>query len=323
VADTPCPNLIDLKPGLSSMHDAVVAGLTARPKSLPPWLFYDAHGSRLFERICSQPEYYPTRTELSILRMNGAAIADALGEDCTLVELGSGSHRKAGVMLRLLRRPAGYVAIDVSMEPLREAVTTLAREFPRLPVTGICADFGDGAARLPLAAPGRRLVGFFPGSTVGNMTPAQAEVFLRGWAGRLRGGAMLVGVDLVKDAGLLHAAYNDAAGVTAAFNRNMLAHVRRALDTDIDPALFDHRAFFDPAESRIEMHLVARTEHIVRIGRRHVDFARGESIHTENSYKYTVDGFQALARRAGFTPRQVWTDPRGWFSVHCLEAPGG
>ena len=321
MADTPCPNLIDLKPDLSSMHDAVLAGLTATPKSLPPWLFYDAEGSRLFEAICAQPEYYPTRTELSILRMNAVAIAAAIGDDCTLVELGSGSHRKASVMLRLLQRPGGYVAIDVSMAQLSEAVSALAREFPRLPVTGICADFGDGTSPLPLAATGRRLVGFFPGSTIGNMTPDLAEVFLRHWSRRLRGGGMLVGVDLVKDPSLLHAAYNDAAGITAAFNRNMLANVRRQLDTDIDPVLFDHRAFFDAERSRVEMHLVARTDHIVRIGERHIGFARGESIHTEVSCKYTVEGFQALARRAGFVPRQVWTDPRGWFSVHYLDAP--
>lgn len=322
MADTPCPNLIDLKPDLTSMHDAVVAGLTAMPKSLPPWLLYDARGSQLFERICVQPEYYPTRTELSILRMNGAAIADAIGEDCTVVELGSGSHRKAAVLLRLLRRPAGYVGIDVSREQLRRTVTALAQAFAQLPVTGICADFSDGSGQLPLAAPGRRLVGFFPGSTVGNMTPAQASVFLHHWSKRLRGGGMLVGVDLEKAPQLLEAAYNDAAGVTTAFNRNMLVHVRSQLDTDLDPDLFDHRAFFNAKECRVEMHLVARREHTVRIGHRQVAFADGETIHTENSCKYTVEGFQALAAAAGFTPRHVWTDRRNWFSVHYLQAQG-
>lgn len=322
-ADTPmAPTLIDLSPKLDSVRQVVLSGLAETPKWLPAWLFYDAEGSRLFERICEQPEYYPTRTELSILREHGADIAQTLGENCTLIELGSGSPRKAKAMLRLLRRPDGYIAIDVSPEQLRQAITALACEFPRLPVTGICADFGDHTDALPLEenAGDGRLVGFFPGSTIGNMTPVDAEAFLAQWAQRLRGGGMLVGVDLVKDPAVLHAAYNDAAGVTAAFNRNMLVRIRRQLDTDLDPERFHHHAFFNEAAGRIEMHMTADAAHDVRVEGRRFAFADGESIHTESSYKYTVQDFRAMAQRAGFQPARVWTDARGWFSVHYLAA---
>jgi dimethylhistidine N-methyltransferase len=317
------PEFIDLKPDRASVRDAVLAGLSAQPKSLPPWLFYDAEGSRLFERICEQPEYYPTRTELSILERYRADIAHAVGAGATLVELGSGSHRKAAVMLSLLERPAGYVAIDVSGEPLRRSVEALWKEFPDLAMTAVCADFLEHADQIPFdrfGADGPPL-GFFPGSTIGNMTPAEAEAFLAQWAGRLSGGGMLVGVDLVKDASVLDRAYNDAAGVTALFNRNMLAHVARRLDTDLDPARFRHHAFFNPVMGRIEMHLLADEAHQVRIEDHVIAFDAGESIHTENSYKYALDDFRALAERAGFSARQAWTDPDHWFAIVYLAAP--
>lgn len=324
-ADTPhpSPTLIDLKPDLASVREAVLDGLSSTPKSLPAWLFYDAEGSRLFERICEQPEYYPTRTELSILREHGAEIAETLGEGCTLVELGSGSHRKAAVMLKLLRRPDGYIAIDISADQLRHAVNALAREFPRLPLTGICADFGDDAEALPLeqSAGDGPLVGFFPGSTIGNMTPPDAEAFLAQWSKRLSGGGMLIGVDLVKDPAVLNAAYNDSAGVTAAFNRNMLEHIRQRLNTDIDPERFRHRAFFDPENSRIEMHLVSDGAQDVDVEGHRFEFEDGESIHTENSYKYTPGRFKAMARRAGFQPQRAWIDDDRWFSIQYLAAP--
>lgn len=325
-ADTPdssaTPTLIDLKPDLASVREAVLHGLAQSPKWLPAWLFYDAEGSRLFEAICEQPEYYPTRTELGILREHGTEIAAVLGEGCTLVELGSGSERKARVLLTLLRRPDGYIAIDVSPAQLRQAITALRRQFPRLPLTGICADFGqDGDLPLEENAGDGPLVGFFPGSTIGNMDPDEAGAFLATWAQRLTGGGMLVGVDLVKDPAVLDAAYNDAAGLSAAFNLNMLRHIGNRLDTDLDPTRFHHRAFFNAEASRIEMHLVANQAHRVRIEDHHFDFAEGESIHSESSYKYTIEGFQALARRAGFLPEHVWTDARHWFSIHYLRAP--
>ena len=314
--------IVDLAPGLANLREAVHEGLSARPRRLPAWLFYDAEGSRLFESICEQPEYYPTRTELAILREHGRDIAETLGEGCRLVELGSGSHRKARTLLRVLKNPDGYVAIDISGTQLRQAVQALAREFPDLPMTGIVADYGEDA-QLPLEeSPGDGpLVGFFPGSTIGNMEPAAAESFLRPWAARLAGGGMLVGVDLVKDSAILDAAYNDAAGVTAAFNRNILVHIARELDADIDSSTFRHRAFFDPVASRVEMHLVSAIAQELEIAGRRFRFEAGEGIHTENSCKYTIEGFQALARRAGFVPRRVWTDPRQWFAVHYLASP--
>lgn len=314
--------VVDLGPDMANMRDVVWEGLGKASKALPAWLFYDAEGSRLFEQICVQPEYYPTRIELKILNEQGRDIAATLGEGCRLIELGSGAHHKARILLRVLRKPDGYVAIDISGEQLNEAVGKLAREFPHIEMTGIRADYGEHAD-LPLDEEGSnaRMVGFFPGSTIGNMQPAEAEQFLAGWASTLSGGGMLVGVDLVKDPAILEAAYNDAAGVTAAFNRNMLAHINRELDADFDLERFAHRAFFDPVKSRIEMHLISQGAQTVDVAGRTFDFRDGESMHTESSYKYSVDGFQAMARRAGFVPQNVWSDPLRLFSVHYLEAP--
>lgn len=319
----PTAPLIDLSPDLADLRQTVLAGLRARPRWLPAWLFYDARGSALFERICEQPEYYPTRTELAILREHGHDIAALLGEGCTVIELGSGAHYKAQQLLQALDSPDGYVAIDVSRAALRNATHALRKAFPDLMVTGIVADYGpDG--ELPLtpddAAP-TRLIGFFPGSTIGNMNPDEAEAFLAGWAPRLAGGGMLVGVDLVKDKAVLDAAYNDAAGVTAEFNRNMLVRIARELDTDLDPMRFSHRAYFDIGHSRIEMHLVADSDYRFELEGERFAFAAGQSLHTESSYKYTVDGFRRLAERAGFSPQRVWTDRQSLFSVHYLSAP--
>lgn len=314
--------LIDLAPDLADLRRAVLAGLRARPRRLPPWLFYDAAGSALFECICEQPEYYPTRTELAILRDHGAEIARTLGEGCTLVELGSGAHHKAQRLLQALENPDGYVAIDISRAALRDAIRALKEAFPDLPVTGIVADYG-AHGELPLeenSGNGPR-VGFFPGSTIGNMDPAEAERFLAGWAPRLAGGGMLVGVDLLKDEAVLNAAYNDAAGVTARFNRNMLVRIARELDTDLDPDRFSHRAFFNVGRQRIEMHLVAERGCRFELEGQRFEFAAGESIHSESSYKYAIEDFQALARCAGFRPLHAWTDARRWFSVHYLAAP--
>ncbi|HBK55208.1 MAG TPA: L-histidine N(alpha)-methyltransferase [Xanthomonadales bacterium] len=314
--------LIDLSPDLADLRDTVLAGLRRRPRRLPPWLFYDAAGSALFERICQQPEYYPTRTELRILHDHGAEIADTLGAGLTLVELGSGAHHKAERLLAALRDPDGYIAIDISRAALRDALKSLRQRFPELPVTGIVSDYG-ARAELPLreAAGNGPLVGFFPGSTIGNMEPEAAERFLAGWAPRLAGGGMLIGVDLVKDPAILDAAYNDGAGMTAAFNRNMLVRIARELDTDLDPDAFVHRAFYNAEASRVEMHLVARTGHRFTLEGEAFAFAAGDGLCSEYSYKYSIEGFVALAERAGFRSARVWTDPKQWFSVHYLTAP--
>ena len=318
----PNATIVDLSPDLESMQDAVIDGLSMSPKWLPAWLFYDARGSKLFEAICEQPEYYPTRTELSILKQHGRDIAETLGEGCRLVELGSGADIKAKTLLRILKSPDGYVAIDISGSQLRASALALAREFPRLPITGIVADYGEDSS-LPLEeSPGDGpLVGFFPGSTIGNMEPRVAETFLAAWAERLSGGGMLVGVDLLKPAERLNAAYNDAAGITVDFNLNMLRHINRELGTDFNLSRFKHRAFFNAEKSRVEMHLVSDGMQTVHVAGQAFRFKDGESIHTESSCKYSIDSFQQLARRAGFEPQNVWTDDEQLFSVHYLRAP--
>ena len=318
----PNATILDLSPDLQSMHDAVINGLSMTPKCLPAWLFYDARGSELFEAICEQPEYYPTRTELAILHQHSRAIAETLGAGCRLVELGSGADIKAKTLLHILENPDGYVAIDISASQLRASVLALAREFPRLPITGIVADYGEDSA-LPLEdSPGDGpLVGFFPGSTIGNMEPNVAEAFLHDWAARLSGGGMLIGVDLLKPSEQLNAAYNDAAGVTGAFNINMLRHINRELGTDFDLNRFQHRAFFNAAMSRVEMHLVSQGDQTVHVAEQTFRFADSESIHSESSCKYSIVGFQQLARRSGFVPQAVWSDNENLFSVHYLRAP--
>lgn len=312
------PRFIDLAPRLDTVRDAALDGLSRTPKTLPAWLFYDERGSRLFEAITHQPEYYPTRCELSILKRHGREIAEALGEGCCLIELGSGSSRKVRTLLRVMRDPGGYVAIDVSSEQLRGAVTELARDYPTIPMTGIIADFSTAAFEVEHGC--GRGVAFFPGSTIGNMDPDDAIAFLRPWRERLAGGGMLVGVDLAKDPAVLNAAYNDAAGVTAAFNRNLLVRLNREIGARFDPLRFAHRAFWAARRSRVEMHLQSIGAQRVRCGGEAIGFDAGETIHTENSYKYTLDGFRELARAAGFDPVRAWTDEREWFSVHYLAA---
>ncbi len=296
----------------------VVAGLSARPKRLPPKYFYDEAGSRLFEAITQLPEYYPTRCELGILRDNAAGIARLLPADSALIEFGSGSTRKARILLAAAPALRAYVPVDISAQMLAQEAVELRRDRPDLEVLPVAADFTAPFA-LPPEIEGMARAGFFPGSTIGNFDPHEASAFLR-HAGRLLGaGAVLViGVDLVKDARRLHAAYNDAAGVTAAFNLNLLTRMRRELGAEIDPEGFAHKAFFNAARSRIEMHLVSRRRQKLRVGGRVIEFRAGETIHTENSYKYTVESFGALARGAGWQPLSAWSDACGYFSVQAL-----
>jgi dimethylhistidine N-methyltransferase len=301
------------------LEDAL-AGLASRPKTLPCKYFYDAEGSKLFEQICELPEYYPTRTELSILRAHAGEMAACLGAGALLVEYGSGSSTKTRLLLERLERPAAYVPIDVSREHLLAAAFALEADYPELEVLPVCADF-TAPVRLPRTrrAPRRRAV-YFPGSTLGNFEPAAAVALMAGVA-RLVGrrGAFLVGVDLRKHPRVLERAYDDAAGVTAAFNQNLLARMNRELGADFDLARFAHRAAWAPGPGRIEMHLVSTVAQLVHVAGVPVRFARGETICTEHSHKYTLPGFAALARRAGLAVRRVWTDRAGWFSVQYLE----
>jgi dimethylhistidine N-methyltransferase len=291
----------------------VIAGLSLPQKALPPKYFYDDAGSRLFERICRLPEYYLTRAELSLTRRHLASIARFAGRRCELIEYGSGESLKTRLLIRALR-PAAYLPVDISEAALRGAAARLAREFPWLEIVPVNGDFSR-PIELPRARASRLV--YFPGSTIGNLTPEEAHAFLamtRGQAAR-----MLVGVDLRKDANVLHAAYNDSRRVTAAFNLNLLARINRELGADFKLKRFAHYAFYNAAAGRIEMHLVSLARQTVRIGRHRFNFDAGESIHTENSYKYSVEDFRALAARAGYEAKKLWTDAKGLFALHGLE----
>lgn len=297
----------------------VLAGLGAPRKALPPKYFYDEAGSRLFDLICRLPEYYPTRTELQILTARARDIAAAAGRRATLIEFGSGSSEKVRLLLDAMEEPAGYVPIDISGAHMRAAVARLARDYPSLAMVPVEADFTRPLALPAAAGEGRRL-GFFPGSTIGNFTPDAATAFLANAGAVLGpGAALVVGFDLAKAAEVLDAAYNDRQGVTAAFNLNLLARINRELGANFDLARFRHSAFYDPSEGRVEMHLESLADQSVRIDGETVAFARGETIHTENSYKYTLSAFALMAQRAGWTGRATWTDARGWFAVAVLE----
>jgi L-histidine N-alpha-methyltransferase len=313
------PAVHDLSPALARFRADVLRGLRHRPKRLPCKYFYDDAGSQLFDRICDLPEYYPTRTEFAILRSHAAEMAARLGPDCLVVEYGSGSGIKTRLLLEALDRPAGYLPVEIAREHLERSAAALAAEFRHVPVLPVCADFTrpfDLPSRLPPAA--RRVV-YFPGSTIGNFGPPAGRRLLAGMARLVGpGGAVLIGVDLKKDPQVLQAAYNDAAGVTAAFNRNLLVRINRELAGTFHPERFDHYAFYNPVPGRIEMHLVSRRRQTVRVAGKSVAFAEGESIRTERSYKYTVRDFQALAATAGLRARHVWTDPKRWFSVQHL-----
>jgi dimethylhistidine N-methyltransferase len=298
----------------------LLAGLSASQKHLPPKYFYDAVGSQLFERITDLPEYYPTRTEIGILADNARAIGRCIPAGAALVEFGSGSSTKVRLLLDQLPHLRVYVPVDISGEFLEGQAARLGREFPSLEIVPVAADFTK-PFELPPGLRGAPLAGFFPGSTIGNFEPDAAREFLQ-LAARILGSraTFIVGVDLVKDRQILEHAYNDGAGVTAQFNLNVLARANRELGADFDLAAFAHRAFFNAERSRIEMHLVSRTAQTVRVLGRSFAFAADESIHTENSYKYTLDTFAALAREAGWQSAAVFHDADALFSVHVLQA---
>lgn len=314
--------LVDLAPETVSFRDAVLSGLAASPKSVPPTYFYDARGSELFEQICELPEYYPTRTEMSILRRHASDIAARIGADAQIVEYGAGASDKIRIVLDALESPVAYMPVDISGEYLSDVADRLAADYPTLEVTAVVADYRQHFAVPSSRRPARTRASLFTGSTIGNFSPEEAMMFLRNTARHLAGGgALVIGVDLLKDPRLLHAAYNDSAGVTAAFNLNLLTRINRELGGTFDVAAFDHYAFYSPREGRIEMHLVSRRPQRVTVAGRHFFFASGEGIHTENSYKFEVDGFRDMARRAGFVPEAVWLDDERWFSVHLLRSP--
>jgi len=295
-----------------------IAGLTAQPKRMSPKYFYDEVGSQLFEEITELPEYYPTRCELAILRTHGAEIARMLPEGSALIEFGSGSTRKVRLLLDVASTIAAYVPVDISAQMLVQEAALLQSDFPGLAVFPVAADI-TGPVRLPNGIADMARAGFFPGSTIGNFEPHQARSFLQNAARILGpGSTLVVGVDLAKDAHILNAAYDDAAGVTAKFNLNLLTRMNRELGANFVLDAFRHQAFYNEERSRVEMHLVSRKRQKVRLCGRVVEFGEAETIHTECSYKYTVESFGKLARSAGWTPTTLWTDPQGYFLVQAL-----
>ncbi|MGY0195035.1 L-histidine N(alpha)-methyltransferase [Leptothrix sp. BB-4] len=316
----------DTPADLSGYAQALVEALSQRPRRLSPKWFYDDAGSALFDRICTLEAYYPTRTETALLARHADEIAAVIGPEAELIEPGAGSARKVRVLLRALQRggwrPAGYLPIDISGAHLLAATedlrADLADALPDLPLRPMAADFLQPLQLPPPLADGRR-VGFYPGGSIGNFERPEAVVLLRRFADWIGpGGGLLIGVDRIKDPARLHAAYNDPEGVTAAFNLNLWARANREAGADFDLSAWHHAAFYDPLQQRIEMHLVSRRDQTVHVAGQRFDFAEGDSVHTENSCKYSVPGFQALAREAGWQPQHGWSDEAGLFSVHWL-----
>ncbi len=319
-ARTPAVVFHDFEPATASFREAVLRGLGKRQKAIPSQFFYDAEGSRLFEQICELPEYYPTRTELALLQAHGADLAARMSGDYGIVEFGCGSSAKVRTLLDALPAPTTYLAIDISRTALVKLTDELAPAYPEIVIHAICADY-TRLDRLPAEAVAEDvpLVGFYPGSNIGNFTPVEATRFLR-WVARILGpgGSLLAGVDLFKDRTVLEAAYNDSAGITAAFNLNLLARINRELDGEFELQRFRHKAFFNAAECRIEMHLESLCAQSVRVAGQRFSFAAGETIHTENSCKYTPMAFARLAAGAGFQVDETWIDADRLFSLHYL-----
>jgi dimethylhistidine N-methyltransferase len=312
----PAPSREDVSPFASD----VIEGLSAMPKRIPAKYFYDTRGSELFEKITELPEYYPTRCEMEILREKAGEIAALIPENAAVVEFGSGSNKKARLLLAAAPHITAYVPVDISAEMLEAEAAELRADFPGLAVLPVAADFcypfelPETARNAPLR------VGFFPGSTIGNFEPHEAASFLRN-AGKMlgTGAKIIIGADLVKPVEILNAAYNDAAGVTAAFNMNLLSRMNRELGANFRLECFEHHAFFNRERSRIEMHLASLKRQKVRVAGETFDFRAGETIHTENSYKYSVDSLRALARGVGWLPDGVWTDAKDYFSVQAFS----
>ena len=308
----------DQQPATGDNRAELIEGLSRKQKQINPKYFYDQLGSELFEKITQQHEYYPTRVEKAILSKHASEIANYCGKDCILIEPGSGSSEKVRLLLEKLQ-PAAYVPLDISADFLHQSAQKLGREFPWLSIHAICADFSSQwQARTELKS-GRRVI-FYPGSTIGNMKPESAQSFLsnlREWIGH--DGSVLIGVDLQKPEHLLNAAYNDAQGVTAEFNLNMLNSINNLVNSDFNPDHFSHHAFYNNDQKRIEMHLVSERSQTVTIDDNLIHFDKGETLHTENSYKYSLESFTALCKGAGFTLEQSWLDEDALFSVHYLS----
>jgi dimethylhistidine N-methyltransferase len=311
--------LHDFHPGQDYFRAEVLSGLQKPQKELPCKYFYDELGSLLYERICALDEYYIPYKEIAIMETHIEEIVQRLGPRVLLIEYGSGSSTKTRILLDHLQDPVAYVPIDISREQLLSVTRQIIRDYPGIEVFPVRADYTN-KFELPVSKrPGDRVVVYFPGSTIGNFEPAPARLFLKR-IGEVcgPGGGLLIGVDLKKDPAVLHRAYNDSQGVSAAFNLNLLERINRELGGDFQTGWFKHYAFYNPVEGRIEMHLISMKDQIVHLDDIAIRFAQGESIWTENSYKYNLDEFERLASAAGFRTERVWTDNRQWFSIHYL-----
>lgn len=309
----------DHRPALLSFHDAVHDGLSREQKSIPPKFFYDERGSRLFDRICEQPEYYLPRVECAMLSELGPEIAALTGTGRILIEPGAGNAAKARLLLDALR-PSAFVPMDISFGYLKSAAKELAEAFPGLPVHAVCVDFTHSLPIPDIVPDGPRLL-FFPGSSLGNFCRSEGQAFLDLVRDTVADdGMLLIGVDTKKSESLLHAAYNDAAGITAQFNLNLLHRMRHELDVDCNPQDFEHRAFYNAKAGRIEMHLVSKHKRKLRFNGHCFSLEAGESLHTENSYKYTPGEFITMASNSGFKEVRHWLDNDGLFAIYLLEA---
>ena len=312
-------NLHDLHSDSNSFRQDVLAGLQKRQKEIPAKYFYDARGSELFESICMQDEYYIPPTEIAIMKANIEEIVGLLGESVVLVEYGCGDCTKARILLSHLPDPAAYIPVDISREQLAAITGELISDYPDLEILPVCADYNNTFSLPVHKKMGKSKVVYFPGSSIGNFEPDAAVEFLKR-INKLcgRDGALLIGVDLKKDSGVLHRAYNDSQGVTAAFNLNILERINRELGGDFKPDYFEHRALYNQSNGRIEMHLESLKEQVVHLDNLAIRFSAGESIWTESSYKYHIAEFEHLANNAGFALKRAWTDEKQWFSVMCF-----
>jgi dimethylhistidine N-methyltransferase len=304
---------------LSAFANDVLEGLRFMPRRIPAKYFYDDAGSALFEKITEQPEYYPTRCEMEILRERAPEIAKLIPDGAALVEFGSGSNKKVRLLLAAAPKLAAYVPVDINGQMLEQEAAELRADFPQLQILPVAADICYPFDLPREAREASVRVGFFPGSTIGNFEPHEAASFLRN-AAKILGpnSRLIIGVDLIKPAEILNAAYNDAAGVTAAFNMNLLTRINRELGANFRPECFEHHAFYNRERNRIEMHLASLKRQKVKVAGETIDFRAGETIHTENSYKYSIDSLRALARGVGWTPDGMWTDAQGYFSVQAF-----
>lgn len=311
--------LHDFHPSEGDLETEILAGLSRDPKQLPPKYFYDKVGAELFDAITETPEYYPTRTEQTIMLDRAQEIANLVGPQASLIEFGSGSGLKTRILLENLHELAAYVPVDISRKQLLDVAREFSSDYPNIEVLPVCADFTKPFdLPSPKVAPLKNVV-FFPGSTIGNFLPDHALELLKAMARiACKGGALIIGVDLKKDEKILELAYNDKAGITAEFNRNMLVRMNRELQADFDLEQFKHEAIYNADKGRIEMHLVSEMEQTVSVAGKQISFDEGESIHTENSHKFSLEEFALVSSEAGFQVERVWTDPERLFSVQYL-----